>query len=44
MTCAASKNIGGGAAGLAAALAAGRSGAQTILADEDFLIGGFSNM
>ena len=35
--------IGGGAAGLAAALAAGRSGAQTILADEDFLIGGRLN-
>ena len=35
--------VGGGPAGLAAALAAGRSGAQTILADEDFLIGGRLN-
>ncbi|MCF4167625.1 sarcosine oxidase subunit alpha family protein [Zavarzinia compransoris] len=35
--------IGGGPAGLAAALAAGRSGARTILADEDFLFGGRLN-
>ncbi|RVV96583.1 sarcosine oxidase subunit alpha family protein [Mesobaculum littorinae] len=32
--------IGGGAAGLAAALTAGRSGARVILADEDFRLGG----
>lgn len=32
--------IGGGAAGLAAALIAARSGAQVILADEDFRLGG----
>lgn len=32
--------IGSGAAGLAAALAAGRSGARVILADEDFRLGG----
>ena len=32
--------IGGGATGLMAALAAGRSGARVILADEDFVIGG----
>ncbi|MFD1704026.1 sarcosine oxidase subunit alpha family protein [Methylopila henanensis] len=32
--------IGGGPAGLAAALAAGRSGARVILADEDFALGG----
>ncbi|MFG1283225.1 sarcosine oxidase subunit alpha family protein [Xanthobacter autotrophicus] len=32
--------IGAGAAGLAAALAAGRSGARVILADEDFRLGG----
>ncbi len=32
--------IGGGAAGLMAALTAGRSGAQVILADEDFRFGG----
>ncbi len=32
--------IGAGPAGLAAALAAGRSGAQVILADEDFRMGG----
>ncbi len=32
--------IGGGAAGLAAALTAGRSGASVILADEDFRLGG----
>ncbi|TDP43394.1 sarcosine oxidase subunit alpha family protein [Zavarzinia compransoris] len=35
--------IGGGPAGLAAALAAGRAGARTILADEDFLFGGRLN-
>ena len=35
--------IGGGPAGLAAALIAGRSGVRTILADEDFLIGGRLN-
>jgi sarcosine oxidase subunit alpha len=35
--------IGGGAAGLTAALVAGRSGADVILADEDFLIGGRLN-
>lgn len=32
--------IGGGPAGLAAALAAGRSGARVILCDEDFRLGG----
>ncbi|MCR8548926.1 sarcosine oxidase subunit alpha family protein [Salipiger sp. P9] len=32
--------IGGGAAGLAAALTAGRAGAQVVLADEDFRLGG----
>jgi len=32
--------IGGGAAGLAAALTAGRAGARVILADEDFRLGG----
>ena len=32
--------VGGGAAGLAAALTAARSGARVILADEDFLLGG----
>lgn len=32
--------IGGGAAGLAAALTAARAGAQVILADEDFRLGG----
>lgn len=32
--------IGGGPAGLAAALAAGRAGARVILADEDFRLGG----
>ncbi|MBT8153663.1 sarcosine oxidase subunit alpha family protein [Epibacterium ulvae] len=32
--------IGGGATGLMAALTAGRSGAQVILADEDFQLGG----
>ena len=32
--------IGGGAAGLAAALTAGRSGARVVLADEDFRLGG----
>ncbi|MFG1344950.1 sarcosine oxidase subunit alpha family protein [Xanthobacter autotrophicus DSM 431] len=32
--------IGSGAAGLAAALAAGRSGARVVLADEDFRLGG----
>ncbi|WP_299838899.1 sarcosine oxidase subunit alpha family protein [uncultured Paracoccus sp.] len=35
--------IGGGPAGLAAALTAGRAGADVILADEDFLIGGRLN-
>ena len=35
--------IGAGAAGLAAALEAGRSGARVILADEDFLMGGRLN-
>ena len=35
--------IGAGAAGLSAALAAGRSGARVILADEDFLPGGRLN-
>ncbi|GJE28022.1 sarcosine oxidase subunit alpha family protein [Methylobacterium organophilum] len=32
--------IGGGAAGLSAALAAGRAGARVILVDEDFALGG----
>jgi methylglutamate dehydrogenase subunit C len=32
--------VGGGPAGLAAALAAGRAGARVILCDEDFLLGG----
>jgi heterotetrameric sarcosine oxidase alpha subunit len=32
--------IGGGPAGLAAALSAGRSGARVILCDEDFVLGG----
>ncbi|MGS4944001.1 sarcosine oxidase subunit alpha family protein [Meridianimarinicoccus sp. RP-17] len=32
--------IGGGAAGLMAALTAGRAGAQVVLADEDFRLGG----
>ncbi|MDF0596493.1 sarcosine oxidase subunit alpha family protein [Psychromarinibacter halotolerans] len=32
--------IGGGAAGLAAALTAGRAGARVVLADEDFRLGG----
>jgi sarcosine oxidase subunit alpha len=32
--------IGGGPAGLAAALAAGRAGARVILADDDFVLGG----
>jgi heterotetrameric sarcosine oxidase alpha subunit len=32
--------IGGGAAGLSAALTAGRSGARVVLCDEDFLLGG----
>ena len=35
--------IGGGAAGLAAALAAGRSGARVILCEEDFMLGGRLN-
>lgn len=35
--------IGAGPAGLSAALAAGRSGARTILADEDFRMGGRLN-
>lgn len=35
--------IGAGPAGLSAALAAGRSGARVILADEDFLMGGRLN-
>ncbi|MCB1500092.1 MAG: sarcosine oxidase subunit alpha family protein [Bauldia sp.] len=35
--------IGGGPAGLAAALAAGRAGARVILCDEDFLAGGRLN-
>ena len=35
--------IGGGPAGLAAALVAARAGARVILADEDFLIGGRLN-
>ena len=32
--------IGGGPAGLSAALAAARCGAEVILADEDFMLGG----
>lgn len=32
--------VGGGAAGLAAALTAGRAGARVILCDEDFVLGG----
>jgi methylglutamate dehydrogenase subunit C len=35
--------IGGGPAGLSAALSAGRSGARVILCDEDFLLGGRLN-
>ena len=35
--------IGGGPAGLAAALTAGQSGAQVVIADEDFLLGGRLN-
>jgi methylglutamate dehydrogenase subunit C len=35
--------VGGGPAGLAAALAAGRSGARVILCDEDFKLGGRLN-
>lgn len=35
--------VGGGAAGLAAALAAGRAGARVILCDEDFILGGRLN-
>ncbi|NHX27812.1 FAD-dependent oxidoreductase, partial [Escherichia coli] len=35
--------IGAGPAGLSAALAAGRSGARVVLADEDFLLGGRLN-
>ena len=35
--------IGGGPAGLAAALAAGKAGARVILCDEDFLLGGRLN-
>ena len=35
--------VGAGATGLAAALAAGRSGARVILCDEDFLLGGRLN-
>jgi heterotetrameric sarcosine oxidase alpha subunit len=35
--------IGGGPAGLAAALAAGRAGARVVLCDEDFLLGGRLN-
>lgn len=35
--------IGGGAAGLAAALTAGRAGARVILCDEDFILGGRLN-
>jgi sarcosine oxidase subunit alpha len=35
--------IGGGPAGLAAALTAGRTGARVILCDEDFLLGGRLN-
>ena len=36
--------IGGGPAGLAAALTAGESGARVILADEDFVVGGRLNL
>ena len=36
--------IGGGPAGLAAALTAGESGARVILADEDYVIGGRLNL
>ena len=36
--------IGGGPAGLAAGLTAGRAGVNVIIADEDFLIGGRLNM
>lgn len=36
--------VGGGPAGLAAALTAGESGARVILCDEDFLIGGRLNL
>ncbi len=35
--------VGGGPAGLAAALAAGRSGARVIVCDEDFVLGGRLN-
>jgi heterotetrameric sarcosine oxidase alpha subunit len=35
--------VGGGPAGLAAALTAGRSGARVILCDEDFILGGRLN-
>jgi sarcosine oxidase subunit alpha len=35
--------VGGGPAGLAAALAAGRAGARVILCDEDFVLGGRLN-
>ncbi len=35
--------IGGGPAGISAALAAGRAGARVIIADEDFLLGGRLN-
>ncbi|HUA22859.1 MAG TPA: 2Fe-2S iron-sulfur cluster-binding protein, partial [Steroidobacteraceae bacterium] len=35
--------VGGGPAGLAAALAAGRAGARVILCDEDFMLGGRLN-
>ena len=35
--------IGGGSAGLSAALSAGRSGARVILCDEDFVLGGRLN-
>src|SRR5262249_36550239 len=35
--------IGGGPAGLAAALSAGRAGARVILCDEDFVLGGRLN-
>src|SRR5690242_18683287 len=35
--------VGGGPAGLAAALTAGRAGARVILCDEDFLLGGRLN-
>ena len=36
--------VGGGPAGLAAALVAGRSGVDVVLADEDFVVGGRLNM